>query len=256
MASLPPKNAAAPEPDLLDGPHGASPSQAVWGRVAPDAESLGATQPHTPEGTHEVMAARLDGLPHGRTFISDETGPPIMIRRAIAPQPGQRVAPASLVKLVEKSEKRPSRRTRENPIRRRLRERRRAIARRSQAKQDPHRQLPAPQVPYPEPKAHGPRVAEPATEPRDPGSSPNPKPAQRRTKQKAVTPPAPAPTNAFRPDGDASAAAPEIVRYREEVATLRSQLRQTLDEVDFWRRGMMLSLLIAGGSATAFFWPF
>ncbi len=258
MGMLPPKNAAAPEPDMLDGSRHPADEPVVWGRVTPDAESLGATQPHTPDGTHEVMAARGEGLPHDRTFVSDEAGPPIMIRTAVTPRPGQRVAPASLVKLVERSAPRkPKKSGRENPIRRRLNERRRAITRRSQAKSNPLRQLQAPAaIPPPsEPERAKAKASapEPKAPPTPPAAARSPKPAQ---KERAAAPPTPAPTNAFRPDGAPTPESAELQRHRKEVEALRSQLRRTLDEVDFWRRGMILSLLLAGGAATAFFWPF
>ena len=228
MASLPPKNAAAPDPDLIDGSIGdAGP---VRRGAPPDAEHLGATRPHTPEGTMEVAAAHVDGLTHERTFVSDEAGPPIVIRRAARPRPGRSPAQTSLVKPMDEPE------------------RSRAIARRPQAPPGPLRQL------------HARGVSKPPSEPRRaPAAS-----MSRRNESRNDPPPkagarakvAPTPTNAFRPQAAPSDALPDLERYREEVATLRSQLRRTRDEVDYWRRGMLLSLLIAAGAAAAFFWPF
>ncbi|MDH3227006.1 MAG: hypothetical protein OEM67_07970 [Thermoleophilia bacterium] len=252
MASLPPKNAAAPDPDPLDGSIRTSARRLMRGRATPEAESLGATRPHTPDGTTEVMAARIDGLPHERTFVSDEAGPPIMIRRAVTPRPGQSVAPASLVKLVEKSA-RPTERVRVNSLRRRLEERRRAITRRSQARQSSTRLLPsnAEPVPSPEPEPATPVAATPTE--KQAASEPRREP---RPKAKAAPPPPPAPSHAFRTEAETSEESLELARHRSEVADLRGQLRQALAEVDFWRRSMLLSLLIAGGAAAAFFWPF
>jgi hypothetical protein len=254
MASLPPKNAAAPEPNLLDGSGTTRPRQLPRGRATPEAESLGATRPHTPDGTTEVVAARIDGLPHERTFVSDEAGPPIMIRRAVAPPPGQRVASAPLVKLVETSETRPAKNPRVSSLRRRLNERRRAIARRSQPGESPTPRLPPPAEPDPssEPERTAPVAA---TDELRRDKKQNVSRPKRGPRTKA-TPPPPTPTHAFRPDAETAEEPPELARYRDEVADLRVQLRQALDEVDFWRRSMLISLLVAGGAAAAFLWPF
>jgi hypothetical protein len=252
LASLPPKNAAAPDPDLVDGSIGADAGPVRRG-APPDAEHLGATRPHTPEGTTEVAAAHVDGLTHERTFVSDETGPPIVIRRAARPRTGRSPAPTPLVKPIEQPERQPQR-SRVSSLRRRLQERSRAIARRPRAGPGPLRQPPARAVSEPPPEA---RRAPAASRSRR-NTSPEDLPPEAGAHARAALapPPTPAPTNAFRPQAAPSEALPDSARYREEVATLRSQLRRTRDEVDYWRRGMLLSLLIAAGAAAAFFWPF